>query len=282
MPLSVASHFLIDNTKSNYTNLFVKIVQIFISKEINDSEILQRWRELIIIANKFELYLIIFVIAGKGCYWALHTKCASMFENGSFLRRRKRFRLEGMEGNIKSVSMSPVNQPGHIDNLPRLATSDLSATKIDNMCLSPPSQQVNSLPPSAASQVYSPASTMLNQTLLHPSSTSSMFSNDQTANLAAYSQMLMQYYSMMSSLWSMNPMPSTPLYSQSSTMTEYTQMLYKMYGVAPSPSRQFSDLGSEGDRASPLSAHSIEHDNHCKQETTERALDLSPTAGIHF
>lgn len=30
---------------------------------------------------------------GKGSYWALHPNCGDMFENGSFLRRRKRFKL---------------------------------------------------------------------------------------------------------------------------------------------------------------------------------------------
>lgn len=29
---------------------------------------------------------------GKGSYWSLHPKCGDMFENGSFLRRRKRFK----------------------------------------------------------------------------------------------------------------------------------------------------------------------------------------------
>ena len=30
---------------------------------------------------------------GKGSYWALHPMCGDMFENGSFLRRRKRFKI---------------------------------------------------------------------------------------------------------------------------------------------------------------------------------------------
>ncbi|MBN3281057.1 FOXB2 protein, partial [Polyodon spathula] len=30
---------------------------------------------------------------GKGSFWALHPNCGDMFENGSFLRRRKRFKL---------------------------------------------------------------------------------------------------------------------------------------------------------------------------------------------
>ncbi len=31
---------------------------------------------------------------GKGSYWAMHPYCGDMFENGSFLRRRKRFKLQ--------------------------------------------------------------------------------------------------------------------------------------------------------------------------------------------
>ena len=31
---------------------------------------------------------------GKGSYWALHPMCGDMFENGSFLRRRKRFKFQ--------------------------------------------------------------------------------------------------------------------------------------------------------------------------------------------
>ena len=34
---------------------------------------------------------------GKGAYWTLHPKAIAMFENGSLLRRRKRFRLESEE-----------------------------------------------------------------------------------------------------------------------------------------------------------------------------------------
>ncbi|XP_068447825.1 forkhead box protein B1-like [Clinocottus analis] len=33
---------------------------------------------------------------GKGSFWALHPSCGDMFENGSFLRRRKRFKVGGM------------------------------------------------------------------------------------------------------------------------------------------------------------------------------------------
>ncbi|XP_013888077.1 forkhead box protein B1 [Austrofundulus limnaeus] len=34
---------------------------------------------------------------GKGSFWALHPNCGDMFENGSFLRRRKRFKVGGVQ-----------------------------------------------------------------------------------------------------------------------------------------------------------------------------------------
>lgn len=34
---------------------------------------------------------------GKGSFWALHPDCGDMFENGSFLRRRKRFKVQRAE-----------------------------------------------------------------------------------------------------------------------------------------------------------------------------------------
>ncbi|XP_008333458.1 forkhead box protein B2-like [Cynoglossus semilaevis] len=34
---------------------------------------------------------------GKGSFWALHPDCGNMFENGSFLRRRKRFKVHRAE-----------------------------------------------------------------------------------------------------------------------------------------------------------------------------------------
>ncbi|KAM4810074.1 forkhead box protein B2 [Rhinophrynus dorsalis] len=34
---------------------------------------------------------------GKGSFWALHPDCGDMFENGSFLRRRKRFKVHRAE-----------------------------------------------------------------------------------------------------------------------------------------------------------------------------------------
>jgi hypothetical protein len=48
---------------------------------------------------------------GKGAYWALHPRCVDMFENGSFLRRRKRFKLETTEKSALSASLAHLNTP---------------------------------------------------------------------------------------------------------------------------------------------------------------------------
>uniref|UniRef100_A0A8C9WMZ1 Forkhead box B2 n=1 Tax=Scleropages formosus TaxID=113540 RepID=A0A8C9WMZ1_SCLFO len=42
---------------------------------------------------------------GKGSFWALHPDCGDMFENGSFLRRRKRFKL------MRSEHLASKNPP---------------------------------------------------------------------------------------------------------------------------------------------------------------------------
>lgn len=53
---------------------------------------------------------------GKGSYWALHPMCGDMFENGSFLRRRKRFKLLKSPGSLShgvdpALSLKPGLQP---------------------------------------------------------------------------------------------------------------------------------------------------------------------------
>ncbi|XP_018326056.1 fork head domain-containing protein FD5-like [Agrilus planipennis] len=51
---------------------------------------------------------------GKGAYWALHPAALDMFENGSFLRRRKRFKLpKNVSKELDSlVKMQPGTFPG--------------------------------------------------------------------------------------------------------------------------------------------------------------------------
>jgi forkhead box protein len=47
---------------------------------------------------------------GKGAYWALHPAALDMFENGSFLRRRKRFKLPKIEKDALEVGLASIQQ----------------------------------------------------------------------------------------------------------------------------------------------------------------------------
>lgn len=46
--------------------------------------------------------------AGKGSYWTMHPKALDMFENGSLLRRRKRFKVQKMEKEMLNGEMELV------------------------------------------------------------------------------------------------------------------------------------------------------------------------------
>ena len=59
---------------------------------------------------------------GKGAYWTLHPKAIAMFENGSLLRRRKRFKLESDE---KDVLDTELNALANINSM--IASSRVSA-----------------------------------------------------------------------------------------------------------------------------------------------------------
>ena len=47
-------------------------------------------------------------LPGKGCHWALHPDCGNMFENGSYLRRAKKFKLKGVSKDNPSHSGGPI------------------------------------------------------------------------------------------------------------------------------------------------------------------------------
>ena len=47
---------------------------------------------------------------GKGCLWSLHPRCANMFENGSLLRRRKRFKQVEGGANLAEDGISSVKR----------------------------------------------------------------------------------------------------------------------------------------------------------------------------
>ncbi|XP_025419475.1 fork head domain-containing protein FD5-like isoform X2 [Sipha flava] len=89
---------------------------------------------------------------GKGAYWALHPAALDMFENGSFLRRRKRFKLPaadralleatfGRSSSSASATDSPPSPHGtlaHVRTPPRDMTMVTSPTVVREPSLSPP------------------------------------------------------------------------------------------------------------------------------------------------
>lgn len=68
---------------------------------------------------------------GKGAYWALHPAALSMFENGSFLRRRKRFKLpksakaESQQIAETAARLAATNNCNSVDNFgPQVSESN--------------------------------------------------------------------------------------------------------------------------------------------------------------
>ena len=80
---------------------------------------------------------------GKGAYWTLHPKAIAMFENGSLLRRRKRFRLDTDEKDVLENEMAALN------NLNRFISSGPPPPQPP-----PPHHQPQYLPP--AGHMHSP------------------------------------------------------------------------------------------------------------------------------
>ncbi|KAL7637298.1 UNVERIFIED_CONTAM: hypothetical protein RMT77_012023 [Armadillidium vulgare] len=48
---------------------------------------------------------------GKGAYWTMHPSAMNMFENGSFLRRRKRFKIPKPEKEALEAGLAQINNP---------------------------------------------------------------------------------------------------------------------------------------------------------------------------
>ncbi|XP_034190455.1 uncharacterized protein LOC117608860 [Osmia lignaria lignaria] len=69
---------------------------------------------------------------GKGAYWALHPAALSMFENGSLLRRRKRFKLhkpdkELLKSELQALA-SAMPPPPHSESSPVIAINPSAQT----------------------------------------------------------------------------------------------------------------------------------------------------------
>ncbi|CAF3333417.1 unnamed protein product [Rotaria socialis] len=71
---------------------------------------------------------------GKGNFWALHTKCGDMFENGSYLRRRKRFKLLNKSHTENTVITKQTIKPTLVNTSSRIKSQPIkSSFFIDNL-----------------------------------------------------------------------------------------------------------------------------------------------------
>lgn len=83
---------------------------------------------------------------GKGSFWALHPDCGDMFENGSFLRRRKRFKvLRAEHMACKSSSMMQYFHHHH-HHLPHHPASKLGSASGQHEHSAGPARAVSRLP----------------------------------------------------------------------------------------------------------------------------------------
>ena len=69
---------------------------------------------------------------GKGNYWTLDPNCVDMFDNGSFLRRRKRFKRGGEKGGHRESSHSHHNYP-HQNHTHKLSTVSVSGEGVSSV-----------------------------------------------------------------------------------------------------------------------------------------------------
>ncbi|KAL0968921.1 hypothetical protein UPYG_G00273750 [Umbra pygmaea] len=65
---------------------------------------------------------------GKGSFWALHPSCGDMFENGSFLRRRKRFKVMMMMAQEHLAHSKQSDAANYLQQQAKLRLSALAAT----------------------------------------------------------------------------------------------------------------------------------------------------------
>lgn len=89
---------------------------------------------------------------GKGAYWALHPAAFDMFENGSLLRRRKRFKL------LKSDKEVLDNELAALANINRFFFTPTEPHQNDINCVRPP----------PANRVPSPIGTTETMTCIRP------------------------------------------------------------------------------------------------------------------
>ncbi len=86
--------------------------------------------------------LFFFVCIGKGSYWMLHPDSHNMFDNGSFLRRRRRFKQEAANHLHRNQQSGGGRQRGQLNQ--RNSPSLISPTSTTNNSLEPRSNGTKS------------------------------------------------------------------------------------------------------------------------------------------
>lgn len=126
---------------------------------------------------------------GKGSYWALHPKSADMFENGSLLRRRKRFKLmanKSQGARAASFSIDYLLKEEGADDLDASSTDIEPAEKngknhLDSIAQMRPNSRTS---PTNGANLHSPSpSPTLISTSVSAASTSASISSAQTQTL---------------------------------------------------------------------------------------------------
>ena len=91
---------------------------------------------------------------GKGAYWTLHPKAIQMFENGSLLRRRKRFKLDGEEKDSLETELAAISSLTKIMSSPQPSSQPAPPPLVPHPPQPPP--HLPFLPPAPSSLQYPP------------------------------------------------------------------------------------------------------------------------------
>ena len=75
---------------------------------------------------------------GKGSYWALHPSCGDMFENGSFLRRRKRFKLQMQRAALHDQLRTSLDPTAYLQYQAKLRLQTLPTSLVSHFQPYPP------------------------------------------------------------------------------------------------------------------------------------------------
>lgn len=71
---------------------------------------------------------------GKGSYWALHPACGDMFDNGSYLRRRKRFKLSKQAKDATAAALADLK---HYETATQAAVQEHAKMRLTALAAAP-------------------------------------------------------------------------------------------------------------------------------------------------